>query len=79
MEIFSDQYCHTLRCSIDELCVVNVKTARCIKNDKLHDVYVPDYCNYLQNLFVYMNGRICSLNDKFDNLFVINSNNMMNI
>ncbi|VDO67435.1 unnamed protein product [Onchocerca flexuosa] len=35
---FSDQYCHTLRCSTDELCVVNEKTARCIKNDKLHDV-----------------------------------------
>ncbi|MCP9260799.1 Testican-3 [Dirofilaria immitis] len=32
------QYCHTLRCSADELCVVNVKTARCVKNDKLHDI-----------------------------------------
>ncbi|VDK75091.1 unnamed protein product [Litomosoides sigmodontis] len=32
------QYCHMLRCSIDELCVVGEKTARCIKNDKLHAV-----------------------------------------
>ncbi|VIO99194.1 Thyroglobulin type-1 repeat family protein [Brugia malayi] len=33
-----NKHCHTLRCSSDELCVVNEKTARCVKNDKLHDV-----------------------------------------
>lgn len=40
MGSFLDKYCHTLKCSTDELCAVSEKTARCIKNDKLHDVYV---------------------------------------
>ncbi|VBB29505.1 unnamed protein product [Acanthocheilonema viteae] len=38
MGIISDQNCHILQCSTDELCVVSEKTARCVKNDKLHDV-----------------------------------------
>uniref|UniRef100_A0A915PXH1 Uncharacterized protein n=1 Tax=Setaria digitata TaxID=48799 RepID=A0A915PXH1_9BILA len=33
-----NEYCRTLRCSTDELCVVTEKTARCVKNDKLHEI-----------------------------------------
>ncbi|EJW76882.1 hypothetical protein WUBG_12209 [Wuchereria bancrofti] len=71
-----NEYCHTLRCSSDELCVVNEKTARCVKNDKLHDVdglHVDFSSGKLiyhdeQEKSHYRNGRMQSSEHKHEHL-----------